>query len=158
VKRSFGSWLSRFLRGGVRLSGVEHAVLCELVARLPGELRAIVSSQFDEYNLVQREVDGRALNFYCLDRLRGSVTEPSRRLDLKTNEAPLIRIRIELGADREPLDAVLGAVNGHASRVAFSRPVASDHGIESLKVVGAKDAWRSNVMRDAAEQDAGAQP
>jgi hypothetical protein len=39
-------------------------LLEQLVASLPPPLRSAVESQFDAYNLVQREVDGRALNFY----------------------------------------------------------------------------------------------
>jgi len=35
-----------------------------MVDELPGKLRAVVEAQCETYNLVQREADGRALNFY----------------------------------------------------------------------------------------------
>lgn len=56
--------LSRFLRGGVVLGALEGWALQTLVSSLPPELRQIVEAQFQRYVLVQREVDGRALNFY----------------------------------------------------------------------------------------------
>jgi hypothetical protein len=50
--------------GGTRRSDGEYALLNALVAALPDGLRSIVTSQFATYNLVQREQDNRALNFY----------------------------------------------------------------------------------------------
>jgi hypothetical protein len=61
LKRQFGSRLSRLLGGGATLSSAEYALLDAAITALPPDLRAIVEAQFDAYNLVQREVDGRAL-------------------------------------------------------------------------------------------------
>ena len=64
VKRTFGNWITRFLRGGQNLTGAEHRLLCLLVENLPPHLRDTAERQFESYNLAQREIDGRALNFY----------------------------------------------------------------------------------------------
>jgi hypothetical protein len=64
VKTNFGNAISRLLWGGVCLSRVESGLLQRMVDELPGKLRAVVEAQFETYNLVQREADGRAVNFY----------------------------------------------------------------------------------------------
>lgn len=64
MRTEFGTSLSRFIRGGVILSGLEVWALKALVSSLPPELQQVVEAQFQRYVLVQREIDGRALNFY----------------------------------------------------------------------------------------------
>jgi len=47
---------------------VEEDLLRLSLKDLPTALRSIVESHLNAYNLVQREVDGRALNFYRIKR------------------------------------------------------------------------------------------
>jgi hypothetical protein len=142
MKRQFGSILARVFRGGARLSDEEHALACSLVESLPADLQSVVSMQFDSYNLVQREVDRRALNFYRLSFF-GRPLPPTQLLKMTVEEAPLIRITAKVAGDDRPLHATLSAVNGQAFCIAFDRPVPKV-GSPDIVVSKVTQAWRSN--------------
>ena len=61
VKREFGTRVSRFLQGGVKLTDAEHSIVCALVDALPPQLRSVVEAQFERYNLAQREAASQAM-------------------------------------------------------------------------------------------------
>jgi hypothetical protein len=145
VKRTFGAWFTRVLRGGQTLTDAEHRLLCLLVAALPPQLRDTVERQFASYNLAQRESDGRALNFYRVRLGRSGVLPVSPLLSLKAEEAPLVRIRAKVEGETLPLQAVLTAVNGRAFSVSFSRSVPKRVRAEALSVDKVTQAWRSNL-------------
>jgi len=147
VKRSYGSWLLRLLRGGVMLSAGEQQVLALLVAELPPHLRAVAEAQFAEYNLVQREVDGRALNFYKVGLFSMAPLPVSQLLKSKQEEALLIRVGVQMG-EPDPLHATLTALNGRVFCAAFSRRVPeTQHGFKVSEVV---HAWKSNFSSNSA--------
>jgi hypothetical protein len=123
VKRTYGSWLTRLIRAGTTLTLAEHRLLCALVDALPSYLRDIVERQFASYNLVQREIDKRALNFYRVRLGKSGVLPVVPLLRSKLEVAPLVRITAKLAGDSEPLHATLTAVNGRAFSVSFSRAV-----------------------------------
>ncbi|MFT3743582.1 MAG: hypothetical protein QM785_04730 [Pyrinomonadaceae bacterium] len=108
MKRNFGNFFERWTRGGARLTDVEFDLLQHAVNSLPPSLRSIVESQFDAYNLVQREVDGRSLNFY---QIKGGKVdrEGLPLLDMSVEEAPLIRLKATVNGDSEPIHANLHA-------------------------------------------------
>jgi hypothetical protein len=143
VKTIFGTTLSRLLRGGVLLSELELEIAKRLVSELPTDLRATVEAQFSAYELVQREVDGRALNFYPRRKdMRNRF--PAPLLQMEVAEAPLVRMQFSLGNPSVVLHAVLTAVQGRVFCVSFShdvRPFQNPAKLEVLKVV---HAWRSN--------------
>ena len=144
VKRQFGGPVRRLLRGGTTLSDTEHAVLCSLVDTLPHDLRTIVTTQLNSYNLVQREVDGRALNFYRFKNGSPAFTDDLPQLHMKTEESPLIRATLSLEGEHEPLHAVLAAVRGRVFCVSFSRPPGSAAG--SIRVLDTEQSWRSSIV------------
>jgi hypothetical protein len=92
VKRTFGAWITRLVRGGHTLTDAEHHLLCLLVGQLPPRLRATVERQFESYNLVQRESDGRALNFYRVRVGKSGALPVGPLLSSKLDVAPLVRI------------------------------------------------------------------
>jgi hypothetical protein len=143
MRTTFGTPLSRFFRGGVLLSELESEITKRLVSELPPELRQIVEAQFSAYVLVQREVDGRALNFYPRRKdLPNRLSAPLLQMDV--SEAPLVRMQFSLGNPSVVLHAVLTAVQGRVFCVSFSqdvRPLKNPATLEVLKVV---HAWRSN--------------
>jgi len=143
VKTTFGTTLSRFFRGGVLLSELESEVTKRLVSELPPDLREIVEAQFAAYELAQREVDGRALNFYPRRKdMPNRFSAPL--LQMEVAEAPLVRMQFSLGNPSVVLHAVLTAVQGRVFCVSFSqdvRPLKNSATLEVLKVV---HAWRSN--------------
>src|SRR5512139_853886 len=109
VKRTFGNWLTRLVRGGQTLTDAEHRLLCLLVEELPPHLRDTVERQFASYNLAQREIDRRALNFYRVRLGRSGVLPVTPRLASKLDVAPLVRISATVAGEVEPLHAVLTA-------------------------------------------------
>ncbi len=139
----FGGWLARALRGGVVLAPAEQWLLQELVAALPPHLRPTVESQLRCYNLAQREVDGRAINFYARPASRFSAP----LLPMSAAPAVLVRVKASSGA-AEPVHATLTAVSGQVFCMAISRCVQSLPAA-SLELAGITEAWRSNFPAGA---------
>jgi hypothetical protein len=148
VKRTFGNWITRLLHGGQTLTDTEHRLLCILVGELPPHLRETVERQFESYNLAQREVDGRALNFYRVRLGRSGVVPVGPLLSSKLDVAPLVRISAKVAGEAEPLHAVLTAVSGRAFSVSFSRAVSERVRPEALSVDKVTQAWKSNFVGD----------
>lgn len=149
MKRTFGSWLTRFLRGGHRLTDGEHHLLSLLVMELPPHLRGKIESQFESYNLVQREIDKRALNFYRVRAWRSGVLPVTPTLKCKVAVAPLVKIKVTVASQVEPLHAVLTAVNGHVFSVSFDRPVPRMSKPADYQIEKVTQAWRSNFHAEA---------
>jgi hypothetical protein len=144
VKHQFGNWLTRLLWSGDTLYPAEQALLEALVTALPAELRGPVEAQFHAYNLAQREVDGRALNFYR--KTRGAVSSDELTLlTLKAQDAPLIRITARVGVSTTPVHAVLNAVGGRAFSVTTDRRLEPNERESSVVVERVVNAWKSNV-------------
>src|SRR4051812_44916289 len=112
MKRTFGNFLERLLWGGTRLTDVEFELLQQLVAALPSTLHWAVERQFEAYNLVQREVDGRALNFYRKRIGTANYMEGLPLLEMAVDEAPLVRLTARVSGETEPLHVTLNAVKG----------------------------------------------
>lgn len=143
MKTQFGTALSRLLRGGVVLSELERWALCALVSALPEELKQIVEAQFERYVLVQREVDGRALNFYPQQsELKGGLNAPLLQMD--TEDAPLVRIKISVANPPGKLHAVLSAVLGRVFCVSFNQDVRPFSRASGFEIQGVEQSWRSN--------------
>jgi hypothetical protein len=125
------------------LSGLEAWALRTLVSSLPPQLREIVEAQFQRYVLVQREIDGRALNFYPRRReVRKGLSAPLLAMD--SEAAPLARARISIADPSATLHAVLHAVHGRAFSLSFSEDArrfatASGFALEHLD-----QSWRSS--------------
>ena len=140
MKRVFGNLFTRLVNGGATLTSVEYYLLEKLVASLPQFLRVTVELQFDAYNLVQRGVDGRALNFYRKNAGRVDLRGVPL-LEMARDEAPLARLTARIEGESEPVHATLTAVAGRAFCVAFSRglPIAANASVTEVT-----PAWRSN--------------
>ena len=139
VKRTFGSVFRRIMSGGTVLTPVEHQLIERLVAALPASLRGTVEAQFEAYNLVQREVDGRALNFYRTTTGRAGVADLPQ-LAMTQDVAPLVRLTANIEGQKEPVHATLTAVSGRAFCIGFSRALPAKGGVSVVKT---KQAWRS---------------
>jgi hypothetical protein len=132
-------------------------VLDALVSKLPTHLRETVEAQFDSYVLVQREADGRALNFYpsnkALRKLRKGIWAlPAPKLPMELEVAQLMKLKIKLGTPPAELNAVLRAVNGRAFSISFSEDVRGFRGVSGFELAGATQAWRSNFPAGLAQQ------
>jgi hypothetical protein len=150
MKRHFGSWATRCILGsGVTLSDSEHHLLGLLVGELPPHLRLKVECQFESYNLVQREIDKRTLNFYRSRAWRHGVLPVSPLLKSKLEVAPLMRLSLKVAGQPALLHVVLTSVGGRAFSVSFSRPVARDSRPEEYSIAKVTQAWLSNFEDDA---------
>lgn len=151
MKTQFGTPLSRLLSGGVVLSDLESWTLRTLVLSLPAELRHVVEAQFQRYVLVQREVDGRALNFYPRRRERtGDLRAPLLQMDRE--DAPLVRVEISVAHPPGKLHAVLTAVLGRAFCVSFNQDVRPFSRASGFEVQDVEQSWRSNFSLAKAQQ------
>ena len=101
---------------------------------MPDHLRGYVESQFNEYNLAQREVDGRTLNFYKMSLFSTKPHQLQTVLHGKRTEAPLMRVSVSIPGDAETLQATLNAVAGRAFCVSFSRPVPETRDGQALEI------------------------
>ena len=145
MKRHFGTFLTRsFFGAGASLTDIEHRMIEELISSLPDWLRATVETQMDSYDLLQREVDGRALNFYRKRSGTSDRTDGLPILEMRGDEAPLMKITVRLGDEPEPVHATLNAVCGRVFCVAFSRRVDLIPRTATVAVTDRKDPWRSN--------------
>jgi hypothetical protein len=144
VKREFGNWWSRLVQGGTKLSRLEFEFLLLLIDALPEAMKDIAQTQFQAFNLVQREIDGRALNFY---RMKAGKPNRTRLPLLRTTqtEAPLVKISATVAGAAEPVHAVLTAVHGQVFSVTFSQRIDNLDSGEILEVTRVKQAWRSVV-------------
>ncbi|HZM43429.1 MAG TPA: hypothetical protein VFC14_01270 [Burkholderiales bacterium] len=152
MKTQYGNVFTRLLWGGVSLNPFELAIVAKLLENLPTTLRFPLLGQMDQYNLVQREHDGRALNFY--KKVRGKVTRDGLPpLPIKSGEVTLVKVAFNLNKEQTPFHATMTAVNQRFFCCSFSqdtRPLAR-MGISSIGRV--TESWRSNVL-SVAEQRA----
>lgn len=148
MKRHFGTILTRSIFGaGTSLTDIEHRLTEELISPLPDWLRVPVEMQIDGYDLVQREVDGRALNFYRKRSGSSGSMDGMPTLGMHCDEAPLMRITVQLGDEPEPVHATLNAVCGRVFCVAFSRRIDGIPSTSAVTVTDRKHSWRSNFTR-----------
>jgi hypothetical protein len=144
VRTEFGNALTRALRGGVRLTALEAALLRRLVGALPDRLRTPVEQQFARYNLAQREVDGRAVNFYRTSLLGRPTVLGVPLLAMRKVEAPLARLSFTTGQDPVLHHAVLTAVSGRAFCLSFDADLRPLGEAGSPNVRDVVEAWRSD--------------
>ena len=144
----FGSALTRYLCQGVSLSNAEQVILNGLIEDLPEHLKPTVISQFEAYNLVQREVDGRALNFYRIWPIPIiSVLRPVPNLpSISAEEAVLIKGKFESLKDGKAVHATMHAVGTRTFCVSRDRSVDTD---EEVALVSTKNSWLSSYPASA---------
>jgi hypothetical protein len=123
IKTEFGNFFTRLFWGGVRLFPLESILLQRMVDELPETLRNVVEAQFQACNLAQREADGRAINF--LMKLGGVDNIGRPLLDMKGNEAPILRAASTIGSDEREYHGVPTAVNGRVFCLTFDLDVRS---------------------------------
>lgn len=144
MRRNYGTFLSRLLWRGISLTESEFAVLQVLVSALPDGIRRTVEMQFDVYNLVQREIDGREINFYRKSRHPWPTTIPM--LQSRAAEAPLVKLTAEIEGDSAPVHAVLSAVNGRVFCMTLDRRLTNDRAGSLKRVYNIVQSWRSNFV------------
>lgn len=145
MKRQFGSLLSRAFGQSTSLSPLEHGITEALVEQLPPSLRAVAMQQFDAYELVQREVGGRALNFYFGAGSQKLEGRGLPRFEQLSSEAILTRITVRVNQKAAPIHAVLTAVDGRAFCVTLSRCPSRDEHNLLPQVEASVPSWRGTL-------------
>lgn len=144
MKSTFGNPLHRILHGGVRLRPVERKLLAAFLDRLPAPIRSTVSGQLDRYNLVQRENDGRALNFYRL-RFGRATVDGLPLLICKATETRLLALKFRIDGSERAFDAGFWSVGGRFFCINFSDDLRSLPGSADIEIVDIRESWRGNV-------------
>ena len=149
MKTKFGNILTRISRGGVVLMPIEEALLKCTVEELPASLRSIVESQINTYNLVQREIDGRALNFYRITqgRVKRDDLQP---LPIKTGEIKLLSVAFSIEAGTKYMHATLSAVNKYFFCMALSECLKPYKNSNRIFIKHVRQSWRSNIVSSSA--------
>jgi hypothetical protein len=146
MKRHFGTLFTRFLWGGTTLTKTEHAMLVELVKQLPIALQKTVNSQFQAYNLVQREINGRTLNFYRKLHGKSNNMDGLPLLEMKKDEAPLIGLTVRFQHNGQVLHVTLTAVHGRVFSINFDcRPPRVSTGL-LFTVEKVRPSWKSDFI------------
>lgn len=143
VKSQFGNRLTRFLRGGVNPTPFEMRMLRLGLEYMPDRMAAVIRTQLEQYNLVQREIDGRELNFYKVRGLR-TVCDVKPLLEIEGGEVPLVKLAVRVPGE-EMIHAVLHAVNRRFFCITFGAPVDSLAMTDEVEVVKITRSWRSAV-------------
>jgi len=123
---------------------IEEELLGIAVKELLPMLRSTVETQLDSYNLVQREVDGRALNFYCIKdgRVKHDDIPP---LPLKSGEVKLLSVTFDITGQAENMHMTACAVNGYFFCLAFSNDLRPYKDYRQIMVKEVHQSWRSNI-------------
>jgi hypothetical protein len=137
--------LRRLFGRGTDFTQLEGALLKEMVAALPDTLRIPVQAQIDACNLIQREIDGRALNFYRT--VRG---KPNREglpvLPIKPGEVVLLKAAFRVPGHDTLFHATLNAVNGQFFCLSLSHDLALYGKETAIVVQNTTPSWRSNLV------------
>lgn len=123
MKLEFGGLLRRLFFGGVRLLPIEQALMTAMVEALPPPLQHAVQQQLDAYNLVQREADGRALNFYRMLGRKAS-RDGIPPLPIQRGDVKLLRLTFTLAEHDASAQGAVGHgdVEEQAMRQADAKP------------------------------------
>ena len=143
MKSEFGNNFSRMLRSGVKLTPFEVCALKSCIQVLPDELSKVILDQLDQYNLVQREVDWRALNFYCMSGFR-SIRDVQPLLPLKSDDVSLVKVAL-LTSCGKTINTVLHAVNGRLFSINFGISTKLFENETEIKITKVTESWLSVV-------------
>jgi hypothetical protein len=149
MRWTFGTVLTRLLWGGTTLRLAERKLLDIAVAELPPAIRTTVETQLAAYNLAQREVGGRTINFYrkAMSNKRRTTSMP--QLKTRQAQAPLVRIKVCFDKASEPVHAVLTAVHGRVFCLTLSRAITPNDDASRASMLDSVASWRSTVVTDA---------
>lgn len=145
IKRAYGNVFTRLLSGGVTLSSLEQAVLAKLIGALPPELQEPFLAQLDGCNLVQRESDGRALNFY--KKQGGRVTRAHLPdLPVNTGEVLLLKMAFAVPGQGHPFHATMTAIDKQFFCLSFSHDLRPLQKANEITVQKITQSWRSSIV------------
>ena len=145
MKNVFGNIIARSFGGGVNLTAIEKELLELLPENLPPNIAKIIVQQIDLFNLVQREIDGRALNFYRLQRGKIDIASIPK-IKTKKIETKLLSIAFEIEGESREFNATFTAIDGFFFCMNFSDDLRQYKKKSKLKVVKISKSWKSELV------------
>jgi len=133
----------RVLRGGTRPTSFEKLCIEACLTHLPEQIKEIANSQLAQYNLIQREIDGRALNFYRVVRFN-KIAEPTNLLPIKSKDCVLLKLEVETDT-QEKLNVTLHATSYRIFCIQFSRSVSKPKTIKGISITKCTQSWRNVI-------------
>ena len=137
------SELVRILRGGIRPTSFEQLCIEACLKNLPEQIKDMANTQLAQYNLIQREIDGRALNFYKVARFN-QIVEPSNLLPIKSKDCVLLKIEVETDT-KESVNVTLHATGYRVFCIQFSRSVSNLKSTKEIAVKKITQSWRDVI-------------
>jgi len=143
MKLVYGNKFYRALRGGVTLSPFELRALELCIQALPVDMAKVIIEQIEQFNLVQREVDWRALNFYKIRGFR-KVCEIRPLLALKSDDAPLVKVAFSI-PNGETINAVIHVFKGRFFSINFGASTKPVKDITELEIKKVTKSWLAAI-------------
>jgi len=144
VKTQLSSHLMRLLKGGVNLTPVEGRRLKLFQSSVPSEIQIPFDRQIAAYNLVQREIDGRALNFYRIRRWK-VYRDDLPKLPVNPGEVKLLSMELGDSAASNAFYATFWVVDGYFFSINLSESI--EHTApKQIRIRKVKQCWRSNLV------------
>lgn len=130
---------------GNSITVTEHYVLSMLVDSLPDHAKNIVERQFELYDIMQREVDGRALIFFVCKKVIGNPVSVPLLSGSKLEDYPLISGTFSIKGEPKKLHAKLHVVHGRVFCLKLSFSIKHLREIQYIQLIKIKEVWRSNL-------------
>ena len=135
--------LLRWLRGGIKETQFEFECLKLCLEHLPDKLRPVALKQISEYNLVQREIDQRALNYYNISVFL-NVVNPSELLPISSDDCILIKLVVET-ENQDKINVALHATGYRIFCICFNKSVAHLANFSKLNVCSVTNSWETVI-------------
>ncbi|MHA2852290.1 hypothetical protein, partial [Vibrio harveyi] len=143
LRKAMLNKLRKMILGCTDLTPFEEQSIKLCIDNLPENLKGIAAAQFKEYNLIQREYDGRTVNFYKVKCLR-KVVNPNQLLPIKTDDCVLIKLELKT-ISNERIGVTLHATGHRIFSASFSKDVSNLGKIEGMRLEKLTKSWRSVV-------------
>ena len=145
MKNVFGNIITRTIGSGVSLTKIEKELLELLPINLPPNVAEIIIQQIDTFNLVQREADGRALNFYYI--VKGKINRDSMPIiKTKKDETKLLAITFIIEKEPREFHATFTAISGVFFCMNFSDDLRSYKKKSKITVAKISKSWKSDLI------------
>lgn len=143
LRKAMLNKLRKMILGCTELTQFEEQSIKLCIENLPENLKGIAAAQLKEYNLIQREYDGRTVNFYKVKCLR-KVVNPNQLLPIKTDDCVLIKLELKT-ISNERIGVTLHATGHRIFSASFSKDASNLGKIEGMRLEKLTKSWRSVV-------------
>lgn len=145
MKKQFSNFLLNLTRNGKQLSNLEEKLLSVFFDHVPEKIGVIIKQQFKPYNLLQREIDGRATNFYRIKK--GKVKRDDLpKLETKQNETKLMSMGFRIKNVDKNMYVTFWAVDGYFFCMNFSDNINEYLQEKEVEIFQIEKSYKSNCV------------